>query len=438
MLRRHLFEDGERFVLHDVRSGALLVLDRAAFAVALAADGTRDVSGIAVAAARSCAPEGLAVEEAAARGVLHALASEGLLLEGPRDVLTQSIEEAPPAARPIERLPYLFRCDALGHCCEQYASIPLTRDDLLRARRAGLAGGDGEHVVLPLRGNDRAGPRFAMTLREGRCLQLMEDQACGLHVRGGEAAKPAACDAFPATLVDDGLAVRLTPGLECACVFTSLRAPADGDPASTELLRGVSVVGELRAGVSVRRLPEVIAVNDVATAPPAELSAWSREETALVPAEGVPAHAAVLGRRLEKAGLERSVLAMRISDADVTVHLAMAVRDHAQSFAAAAEAARAWRSPRDRTRVLRERLAAIAADLHGPALAETLSDESHAEAEAFALRAVLFGHQLVGGAPLSRALVAFGAELVIARRAARLAPELGHSIAAVRATVRGG
>ena len=426
MLRRHWIEGIETFALHDSRAGALLLLDRSAFEVVLASDGTRDVAGVRKAASRTLG----AVTEERVRAVLDALHTEQLLTDDAEEPeLEQELANA--SERALVRLPgYLFHCSGVGHCCAQYASIPLTRDDFLRARRAGLAGGDSDHVVLPLYGSNFGG-RLAMTLVNGQCLQLGGDRRCGLHLRGGAEAKPTGCAAFPATLVDDGIDVRVTPALECDCVFASRGNDA---PDHVELLTGYQTLRSLPEGLAVRRLPDTIHVNDELTASPAQLSAWSREEAQLVPEESAPMHAINLARRLEKAGLASSGVVLQES----SVHLALAIRDLAAHMATAAEAAAAWRSPRDRTRIVRERVRDAAAALSGDTLTATLADTSFAADEAFALRTAIFGHQLAGGAPLHRALVGFAAELIVARRLKTVAPELGHPIAAVHAAVRGG
>ncbi|WP_437580493.1 hypothetical protein [Sorangium sp. So ce887] len=52
LARRHLVGEDERVILHDLRSGQLLQLGPREWALVSAADGTRDVEGIAIAAAR--------------------------------------------------------------------------------------------------------------------------------------------------------------------------------------------------------------------------------------------------------------------------------------------------------------------------------------------------------------------------------------------------
>lgn len=438
MLRRHWVDGVETFAVHDARSGALVLLDRAAFEVVLASDGTRDVEGIREAASRELG----AVTEGSVRAVLGALRAEDLLVENAHEGLEASststaasgpTREAAPIDRPLVRLPdYLFHCSGSGHCCRQYASIALTREDLTRARRAGLAGGDSDRVVLPLHGSHFGG-RLAMTLVDGQCLQLDADRRCGLHARGGADAKPTACSAYPAMLVDDGVDVRVTPGLECDCVFLSRHGAPDAH-GRAELLAGHRVLGDLPAGLSVLRLEREIRINDHAAASASDLSAWSREESKLVPEKAVPMHAVDLARRLEKAGLASSGVVLQ----ERSVHLAMAIRDLAARMTSAAEAAAAWRSPSDRTRIVREAVRDAASSLAGPPLDAALDDEASAADEAFALRTALFGHQLAGSVPMHRALFAFAAELVVARRLRTSVPELGHPIAAVRAAVRAG
>lgn len=421
-VRRHLTDGVERTFVHDALTGGLLDLDREAQIVALAADGTRDVEGLRLAVA---AELGAATIDGVME-VLRPLGEQGLLVEGPPP---RAAEPAPPTdlpsrssdARPLERLPdHRFACSGRGACCRQYASIVVTREDLVRARRAGLRALPGdpaeERVVTPLAGSI-AGGRYAMTLVDGVCLQLEAEARCGLHVRGGSSAKPVGCRTFPAALVDDGETLRVALGLECDCAFD--RASADGRP----LLPDAATTDDL-VDLPIRRLPQAISFTETSSLTPAELRRWADAARAALPRVGLPQH------------LAHAIVPPAGRSSNAPVQLALAVRSLAERMRSAATAAAAWRSARDRTRLLREAVAECAEGLVGEPFSRALADERRAEDEHFATSVVLFGHLAVGDVPVSRRLGQLGAELVVARALGAARPELGHPIAAVLSATR--
>ncbi len=445
LVRRHVVDGVEKLVVHDARTGALAVLDERALSVALAADGTRDVGGIALAVARAGHYRRMSEVDA----VLAALEGLGLLADG--------IEVEPPvspaagtrlaplgagaAERPVVALPgYRFRCDGAGGCCLQYGSIAFTEEDRARAGRAGLATLPGDaaerRVFLPLVGAAPSG-RSAMTLVDGACLQRSEDARCGLHARGGAEAKPIACATYPRTFVDDGVEIRAAVALECECVFASLRDDASARPFEPDARTGA----DLAHGVVVRSLPDAIQLTEEREIGRAELSRWSRGFARLEVRDAV-ATAAALGASLEVQGLAArldacsSVPSLVAGDPDAR---RVAARVHAlgASLEAAHASARAWRGPGDRTRRMREALARASAALAAsPAeLEAALSVGDFADAEALALRSAMFGHLLVGSAPLAGGLVDLAARLVLARALGRT--DLGHPLAVVMATLGG-
>jgi lysine-N-methylase len=429
-LRRHLTDGRERTFVHDAATGGLLELDREAELVALAADGTRDVEGLRLAVG---AELGAATVEGVLE-VLTALDAQGLLVDGPpprgANAASGNVDERTEDVRPLERLPgHRFACSGRGSCCRQYASIVVTQGDLVRARRAGLrvlpgalpGDADEERVLSPLAGSV-AGGRFAMALVDGACRELEDDGRCGLHVRGGLLAKPAGCRTYPAALVDDGVTVRVALGLECDCAFD--RAPVDGAP----LLPEAHTTRDVR-DVPVRRLREQIPFTDASSVTPAELRRWADEARAALPRSGLPQHLDELARALPAS-------TPRNAKPYAPVHLALAVRALAEKMRAAAHAAAAWRSERDRTRRLREAVAACAEGLAGEPFLAALADEALADDERFAVDVVLFGHLAAGDAPVSRRLLQLAAELVVARTLRATRPELGHPIAAVLAATR--
>ncbi len=426
--------------MHDGRSGALLLLQPRTFALIACADGTRDLEGVALEASR----RGVYGRRSEIEAALAELDAAGLLDEGvepgpelddlPQRRVAPLVGAA--AARSLEALPgYGFRCTGSGDCCSQYATIALTAADARRAARAGLDllpdDPEGERVYLPLVGAVRT-ERLAMTLVDGRCLQLGADGRCGLEARGGPEAKPAACRAYPATLVDDGSSVRVSVTPECGCVFASL------DGASTEPLVLGSVGADLPAGVSVRVLPARVAVARGRTVEREEVAAWSREAAAAAPGEGLALSCVTLGRHLEDRGLGAWPSPAGIGAVTERV-LAEEVARIGAALEAGARSAEAWRSAGDRTRRVRRAAADTAAELASStaALSRALADESRAGHEALVVRAALFGHALVGEQDLSSGLRALGAKLLVARALGAREGALGHPLAATFAAVRG-
>jgi hypothetical protein len=78
LLRRHVTDGQLRYVVHHAGTGALVMLDERAYAIAMLADGTRDVDGIALAASRAGVYERASEIDA----VLAALAGADLIAHG--------------------------------------------------------------------------------------------------------------------------------------------------------------------------------------------------------------------------------------------------------------------------------------------------------------------------------------------------------------------
>ena len=252
-MRRHSIDGSERVVIHHAKSGALVSLDPRSADIALLADGTRDRDGVALAASRA----GCFVRQSEIDALLDALEDADLLADGiapPMSGPLMTPLEGSLASLPVEVLPdYRFRCSGSGACCMQYASIALGEADRERGRGlfAALAGdGGGKRVWLPLIGD--GGARSAMTLVDGACLQLDGEHRCGLHRKGGFDAKPAACQAYPATFVLAGDRVTVSTSVECDCTLSSLGGEA-GEPLSR-----AAIAGELPPGVTLRQLSEEI------------------------------------------------------------------------------------------------------------------------------------------------------------------------------------
>lgn len=448
LLRRHVIDGVERYVVHHALTGALLTLDERAFQIATLADGTRDLDGVALAASRA----GLYQRASEIEAVLQALSDAGLIAHGvepgplparsPSHWLTPA--EAPEARRPLEPLPgFRFRCDGSGHCCEQYASVALTQDDELRARRAGLRTlpGDerGERALLPLYGGVRR-ERQAMTLVDGACLQLDAERGCALHRAAGAGAKPTACRLYPAIFADTGEALRVSTALECGCVFESAARADAGEPLIAPELR---LAADLPAGLTVRVVPPTIAIGAGRRATREEVVAWTDAALAGDPGGCAVARAVALARGLETRGATPlAAEAASLPAASLAAELAEPVAHLAELTQRARVAADAWRSERDRTRQLRRAVATAARAVASRGVEASLVevDPVLSAAERFALRATLFGLQLAEESrELPAALLDFAARLLVARELSLSGPAaLGHPIAAVMASLRGG
>ena len=244
--RLHVAGARELVILHDTREGRLVQIGRREWGLLAAADGTRDIEGIVLAAARS----GSFAKAAALQGFLEQLHAAGMIEEGPAG---ESLADPPPvvpADRPLDPLAgYLLRCDGSGSCCRLYASVLFSPVEVARARAllpSVLDAGDRRsNAFSPERGS---GPCAASAVAQvdGRCAYLADGGLCSLHAAGGEGGKPLGCRLFPATFTDDGEAVRVSVAVECACVLASARGGSGGARrafafASTSPLRAADV-----------------------------------------------------------------------------------------------------------------------------------------------------------------------------------------------------
>jgi lysine-N-methylase len=226
--RRHVVDGNEIVVLHVDGESTLLRVEAREWAVLEAADGTRDVEGIALAARR------LGGHASALRVAqfLAGLESRGLLEEGPPGHHPTGVTlraRNVPDDRPLEILPdYAFECDGLGGCCRFYATILFGPGDIARAHAhvpdhsVGIV--PTERLFTPSRGSAPT-PIMVPTHRDGACGFLGGDGLCEIHRAGGLAAKPFGCSAFPLRLCDDGTAVRVSVATECRCVLRSAIVP---------------------------------------------------------------------------------------------------------------------------------------------------------------------------------------------------------------------
>jgi lysine-N-methylase len=431
MIRRHIIDGEEKLILHDRAREEAIELDRDQVEQLLACDGTRDLGGIMLEAAR---------RHAYARGS----AIEALLVESQRrgllaDGIAARAFEPLHADRPLEVLEgYRLHCDGNGSCCTTYASVPFTRSETQRA--LGICPTEGERVFLPLfgAGDDRL---QAVTMIDGACAFLGGDHKCRIHVAAGSAQKPRGCRVFPATHVDDGEAVRVSVAVECACVLSSLGTGA-GDGLVTD---GATREAELVEGTRVVRLPEQIRLDGETMAPRAELRRWSAAIASAVPPQidGVAAlwglAEAVREEGLDVEATHVAVAAPPPSSAALGFHL-MALAGTTADKRATVDG---WRGRTDRVRRLASWLDDAAQALLDRSVVEARLGEGPgplAGHEAFHLRALIHGHLLAGELSLFQALRDRAVRQLLARQAFLSPvddPSARYPLTAVEAMMRG-
>jgi lysine-N-methylase len=411
-----LQRDGARdsVVVIDQVSGETWQLGMREWVILSLADGTRDLDGLLLGAAR----EGAVASRAAVEEFFARLAAAGLLEEGPAH--TDDAPQDVTVDRPLDPLPgYRFACDGAGVCCHQYATIVFSRLEADRAR-----------VLLPLieRGGDRLErvftPRFGSTPGAGwavkhvggACAYLADDGRCGIHAAGGSHAKPFGCSLFPARFVDDGEAVRVTPLVECSCVVRSATGElTNGDPL---VPGGATTRAALPPEVHVTVLGDEVALTAAVTVPTARFVAWSRAARDAAPAD-VAAWLWWVADRTEADGaLPPPDAEPELDPASLTPWLT----SFARLLDDAAARARSWRAEgevvRDGIEILRETTAVLAAD---PTLVEATLEAGPArpEAEAFYLRAVAHGHTWIADGPFAEHLRDLALRVLVGRAIAR-------------------
>jgi lysine-N-methylase len=449
LARRHIASDVRLVVLHDTERLTHHRVSERTWAVLAAMDGTRDVEGLVAHASQQ--GFGATLEEVT--DLVRDLAENGLIGEREEAAARALLPSAPPAAacdptRPVRQLPgFRLSCDGSGSCCRFYPSIAFSPLDAARARAhqpAVLDGGmDEPRVFLPMAGHARS--MLAVTLVDGRCAFLQGDLGCGIHRASGPDQKPLGCRTYPARFVDDGEAIRVTPWLECACVFTSGAGTARGG----ELLVGeqVQTRAELDPAFFIEALPAEIPVSSSRRASRAEVARWSDAVfDASMTGDGVAAFVA-LSVALEKHGLDaaasRDALATPARPERTSFDAALAAfQPHIERFAA-----ETWRAQNDLVRATATALAS--ASTLAASLAEDLlqGPGTQAAAERFYMRGVLFGHQLVQPKGLrSMSLLAFdrafrmllGRSLAVVASLAELSdPAFAWPVGLVDSTMRG-
>jgi lysine-N-methylase len=449
LARRHLVDGVERVIIHDARGGDLSILEPRAWDIVRGADGTRDLDGICLAAAR----DGGFHRRSEVRFLLEALHAAGLLADG---IAAAPLDGDAGESRSLVALPgYALHCDASGACCGVYGTVRFTDDDAARARAtlpAPLQHPADARLFTPDHGGGTRGGALAVTMVDGRCAFLGGGGACRLHAAAGADAKPVGCRSFPATFVDDGREVRVSVACECACVLASAGL-AEGEPL---VAPGARCVGDLQLTTPPSVLPPRIRITETASGARADFVAWSDGVRAALPPDGptdVPSFlwalaAGVEDRGLDLGGLDGALRAVRPWAPDGLRAWTKALRTRAAAKLTASES---WRSPHDRVRRMAGWIDAAARALDdGAAAAPALAlDDGAAGApalalahdEAFYLRAVLFGHHLAGAHPLASALRDRALRCLLARqvRVPPGEPESAqqHPLAAVEALMRG-
>jgi hypothetical protein len=188
------------------------------------------------------------------------------------------------------------------------------------------------------------------------------------------------------------------------------------------------------------------------TAPRRELVSWVDEVLENATLDRALQACVALARALDAGSLatpgSRVIADASLSSAGLATELRPELERIAATMRSAAEAADLWRSARDRTRILRHALARAAAALLARGIEATLEAPLPAppsaptppwdQVETLALRAALFGHQLLETQPFADRLRELAAKLLLARELALGGRhDLGHPVACVMATLRG-
>lgn len=388
LARRHRQDGARVVVLHDVKADATIRVEERSWIVICGMDGTRDVAGLAAYATNKGAPTKVDEVET----FLRDLAAAGLLEEGVAGDTASTRSSSPSVGdREIEHLPgFRLSCDGKGTCCRFYPSIVFSPLEAARARarlptieRAGL---EERQAFTPLAGTDDR--MLSVALVDGRCAYLEDDGRCGIHRAGSAEEKPLGCRVYPARFVDDGTAIRASPWLECTCVLRSGAAAAPGGEPLTTASRG----RDLDPAIFVETLPAMVRIGDDTQDDGARVAAISRRLAEIPITDGVAALYS-LGRALETSGLGATEAAL----AAPVVPDAAWLRPRLEVLAPRVDrfSAETWRSLKDLPRQLAGALE-TACDLVRDLPDELLQGPgAYRNAEAFYVRALLFGHQLV-------------------------------------------
>lgn len=437
MVRRHFIDGDEIVVVHDARSGDLVRMPPRAWALIEAADGTRDLGGLLLAASQRGALEG----ESEVLAVLTDLTAAGLVTDGIDPFVFDAHEAEIDAGTRLDVLPFSLTCDGSGACCQTYSTVRFTEEEAGRASALlpHVEGGRAKKF-LPLAGSG-AQPSCAVTMIDGRCAYLSGDGACELHRRHGFGAKPSGCAIYPATFAFDGEAVRVSLGVECACVAKSLENKGEGTPLVPV---EASVRGDLPAGAQVVVVPETIEIAAGKAVAREAIVAWSRavldgvrEATAGAGGEAKIDVVAILWALADKVeagdlSIEGVRAALSVGARGVIAMESISPWIEALSARAAAkrDAADRWRSAHDRVRMASAWIAEGAAAMRDPVvLGELLrGDGAERKLEAFYVIANVHGHGLLGELPLSAALRDRAARVLLGRSMTKLGATKGGEL----------
>lgn len=416
LARMHVADGHAKVVLHALDSGAVLEIDPASWRALALADGTRDLDALALALSR----EGLYRGEADLLQLLTELSDAGVLEDGLPIAAPPSPVARPetPAERPLEVLEgYTLVCDGSGSCCRFYGSVAFAPHDALRARLV------AREMKLPFVESELFTPARGAQLDEddvrivaqidGSCAFLESDGRCGIHRREGAEAKPFPCRFYPATLVDDGSAVRVSLGPECACIFASVGRD-DGTPLVPPEAR---TLGDLPPEVAVLHVPDPVPLSASRTAPREALSRWSAALTRALESIDVDAVALAwhLAEVVEREGLALDALERALVAPPAIDGIEPWLRALERRASPSADTQASWRGATDLSRGVARWIATALEHADGGLPA------TDAPSERFYLRALAHGHRLaVEGRPLAHGLRDRATRLLTARAMAKV------------------
>ena len=426
-LKRPTFVASVRARGYERRRGRLVLLasptaddpyavDRRAWAILEACDGTRDVAGVAEAARRA----GVTARPEEVEAFLDELHAAGIVAEadagsGQPNAAAKAAPDddakTSPDAR-VETMPFDLSCDGSGTCCRLYFSVTFSPAEAARARvfaPAVLDADDDERrAFYPEQGLDRSG--LSVCLEGGACAYLGKDRRCRIHAAGGEAAKPAGCRLYPDLFVDDGDHVRASPTLECACVFLSARRPAAPVPDRRRR--------DLDSHAVVERVPPVIALSPMSLRPRREVvAALDDVATRIHDALDVPRALLAMSLACTSGLLPSEATAADLASDEAREMASVLLAREVLAFRARvvlAERQGAFRDDDDLVKVALGALAAVGELVDADPLDTPVSDQA---AEVFFLRTSLWGRHFLrpGEGPLDGRLARTAAQLIFAR-----------------------
>lgn len=394
--RLHVAGDDKKAVLDDGRSGATLELGPSDWRVVQRADGTRDLDGILLASAAA----GEQTTEAAVRQLFEELHALGVLEDGLRGKGFDApvAPSVVPADRPLEVLPdFGLHCDGSGSCCRFYGSVGFLPREALQARviapELDLPLSDTE-LFTPVHGaRAEPGDSVAVSQIDGRCAFLGADGLCEIHRRVESSAKPLACQLYPAMAIDDGTAVRISLGPECACIFASV-GRSGGAPLVAAAAR---VAGDIAQDHALMRVPDPVPLGPLSTVGRDVLHDWSRRLHDRLRAGDVGDAAELawgLASAVETRGLVGPFEGASLDGVGAWLAL---LRERAEEVATAQDG---WRGSSDLSRRV-ARWLANSLQAHP----EPVRQPIDAAAERFYLASLAWGHRLaLAGRPLGHGL----------------------------------